>query len=74
VRKLIHHDLLHYDFFTYATDENDTISIEDFLKSTIVVVNPTKHTKYLKRIAKVVDAFEKEGSSGRVSFEEFLEF
>jgi len=38
LRKEFKMDLIQYDFFTYDTDENDTISIEDFLKSTIIVV------------------------------------
>jgi len=69
----MHEDLLHFLFFTCA-DEQDTMSIEDFLKQTIVCVNPAKHTKYLKQITKVVDLFEKEGITSRVSLSEFLAF
>lgn len=69
----MHEDLLHFLFFTCA-DEQDTMSIEDFLKQTIVCVNPAKHTKYLKQITKVVDLFDKEGIASRVSLSEFLAF
>lgn len=50
------------------------MSIEDFLKQTIVCVNPAKHNKYLKQISKVVALFEQEGLSARVSLNEFLAF
>ena len=74
LRSQIHEDLIHYDFFTNELDENDTISIEDFLKSTITCVNPGKHNKYLKQISKVVASLEKEGEAKRVSFDEYLSF
>lgn len=63
LRSQIHEDLLHYDFFTYELDDNDTISIEDFLKSTITCVNPSKHGKYLKQISKVAASLEEAGEA-----------
>jgi hypothetical protein len=74
LRKSIHIDLIQYDFFTLQIDENDTISIEDFLKSTITCVNPNKHNKYLKQISKVVENLEKNGETKRVTFDEYLSF
>ena len=73
LRKQMHEDLLHYLFFTGA-DENDEMSIEDFLKQTIICVKFSKHHKYLKRIGKVVEMFEKEGVNKKVKIDEFLAF
>lgn len=74
LRKMIHEDLIHYDFFTLPLDEKDTISIEDFLKSTIPCVNPGKHNKYLKQINKVAAHFEQAGENIRITFDEYLSF
>jgi hypothetical protein len=73
LRRQMHEDLLHYLFFT-CSDENDLMSIEDFLKQTIICVKFSKHNKYLKRINKVTAMFEAEGLTQKVSIDEFLAF
>lgn len=67
LRSQIHEDLLHYEFFTFDVDENDTISLQDFLRSIIVCFEPSKHNLYLKQIKKVVKMMDRDDCNGRVS-------
>jgi hypothetical protein len=69
LRNQIHEDLLRYEFFQHEVDEKDTISLEEFLKSLIICINPGKHKSYLKRIEKISAMMEKDGLNDRITLE-----
>lgn len=59
--------LLHFFFNKYETDENNTISAEDFAKTLLNCFNFKKSQGYLRRIHQIK-------LEGRVGFNEFLAF
>lgn len=59
--------LLHYEFYQFEVDENETISAEDFAKSLLSCLTFTQAHSYMKRIHSL-------NLEGRVSFNEFVAF
>lgn len=59
--------LLHYEFHQFETDENGTISAEDFAKSLLSCLSFGQAVKYLRRIHDL-------NLQGRVTFHEYVAF
>lgn len=59
--------LLHYEFYQFDVDENETISAEEFAKSLLSCLSLSKAHHYMK----VIQTLE---LNGRVNFQEYLAF
>lgn len=61
----------HYEFYTYGPDENETISLKNWLKSVIICMHGIKVERYLKQTKKVAESMP---DNSRVTYKEFVAF
>ncbi|CAI2370739.1 unnamed protein product [Moneuplotes crassus] len=67
LKSKLKHALLHYEFYQFDVDEDETISAESFAKSLLSCLNYTQASKYSRRIHSLK-------LEGRVSFKEYVAF
>lgn len=67
LKSKLKHALLHYEFYQFEVDENETISAEDFAKSLLSCLTFNQAHKYMKTIHSLE-------LPGRVSFPEYVAF
>ena len=67
----IKEELYHFEFNMFDSCEDDTISVDDFLKSIVSCISGRKRKHYLRRIKTVAKNI---GEEGRVSFKQYLAF
>lgn len=64
-------ELYHYEFHMFASYKDDSISVDDFLKSIVSCVTGSKQKAYLRRIDKIAAAM---GEEERITFAHYLAF
>lgn len=64
----IRQELVHYEFHMFGVDEDDTISLESYLKSVISCISGKKREKYLRLIQKVIKGLTEEEANTRVTY------